>query len=193
MERIREEGDAYFVVLKGRQLGISSICRALMLWKAMNYVGQQCVFSAHTEPDTKRSMTIMREMLATMNRSHGYPLPSMESDSRILWRNLGSAIESRLASGKSQGRSSSINFLHATEVDYYDDVAAGSWERFKVGIMPSLKVRGAIAIVESTCQGRKALFYLYTQSLNPQSKWRHIFFPWYENPDYVETTPRELT
>jgi hypothetical protein len=193
MDRVKEEGDAFFVVLKGRQLGVSSICRALMLWKAMNYVGQQCVFSAHTEPDTKRSMTIMREMLATMNRALGYPLPSMESDSRILWRNMGSAIESRLASGKSQGRSSSINFLHATEVDYYDDVAVGSWKRFKVGIIPSLKVKGAIAIVESTCQGRKALFDLYSQSLNPQSKWRHIFFPWYENPDYVATTPCELT
>jgi hypothetical protein len=92
MESVREEGDAFFVVLKGRQLGISSICRALMLWRALNYVGQQCVFSAHTEPDTKRSMTTMREMLATMNRLYGYPTPSMESDSRILWRNSGSAI-----------------------------------------------------------------------------------------------------
>jgi hypothetical protein len=41
MESVRENGDAFFVVLKGRQLGISSICRALMLWRAMNHVGQQ--------------------------------------------------------------------------------------------------------------------------------------------------------
>jgi hypothetical protein len=193
MKSVREKGDAFFVVLKGRQLGISSICRALMLWRAMNHVGQQCVFSAHTEPDTKRSMTIMREMLKTMGKFYGYPAPSMESDSRILWRTAGSAIESRLASGKSQGRSSQINFLHATEVDYYDDVAAGSWDRFKAGIIPSMKVKGAIAIVESTCQGRKALFDLYTQSLNPQSKWKHMFFPWFENPEYVSAQEYDLT
>jgi hypothetical protein len=193
MDSLRIDGDAFFVVLKGRQLGISSVCRSLMLWRAINYVGQQCVFSAHTEPDTKRSMTIMREMLKNINKFYGYAVPSMESDSRILWRTSGSAIESRLASGKSQGRSSQINFLHATEVDYYDDVSAGSWEKFKMGIIPSMKVKGAIAIVESTCQGRKALYDLYTQSLNPQSKWKHMFFPWYENREYMSASKYDLT
>jgi hypothetical protein len=128
MNTVRDEGDTFFVILKGMQLGISSICRVMMLWKAMNYVGEQCVFSAHTDPDTKRSMIIMREMLTMIKKSYGYFLLTMESDSKVLWRNLGSATESRLASGKSQGRSSHINLLHATEVDYYDDVvgAAGN-------------------------------------------------------------------
>jgi hypothetical protein len=193
MGSVRARGDAFFVVLKGRQLGISSVCRAIMLWRAMNYVGQQCVFSAHTDPDTKRSMTTLREMMHSINSFYGYSMPSMESDSRILWRGSGSAIEARLASGKSHGRSSQINFLHATEVDYYDDVAAGTWEKFKAGIIPSMKVRGAIAIVESTCQGKKALYDLYTQSLNTQSKWEHMFFPWYDNAEYVTGDRYDLT
>lgn len=126
MTSVREEGDEFFVVLNGRQLGISSVRRTLMLWRAINYVDQQCVLSAHTEPDTRRDMTIMREMLKNINRFYGYPAPSMKSDIRILWYNSDSAIESRLEFGKSQGRSSQINFLHATEVGYYDDVRAGS-------------------------------------------------------------------
>jgi hypothetical protein len=193
MDSVRADGDAFFVVLKGRQLGISSVCRGMMLWRAMNYVGQQCVFSAHTDPDTKRSMTSLREMIHSINPFYRYQPPSLLSDSRILWRGSGSAIEARLASGKSQGRSSQINFLHATEVDYYDDVAAGCWQKFKTGILPSMKVRGAIAIVESTCQGRKALYDLYTQSLDPQSKWKHMFFPWYDNPEYVTADKYDLT
>jgi hypothetical protein len=47
----------------------------MMLWEAVNHVGQQGVFSPHTDPDTKRSMNIMQEMLSTMTKSYGYVSP----------------------------------------------------------------------------------------------------------------------
>jgi hypothetical protein len=61
MDTVRAEGDGPFIILKERQLEISSVCQTKMPPKAMNYVDQQCVFSAHIDPDTKRSMTIMGE------------------------------------------------------------------------------------------------------------------------------------
>lgn len=62
-----------------------------------------------------------------------------------------------------------------------------------MGIIPSIKLKGAIAIVESTCQRREAFYGLYTQSFGLQSKWKHSFFPWYKNPKYVSNMPHELT
>jgi hypothetical protein len=53
-----------------------------------------------------------------------WPIPSMESDSRRLRGNRGSAIESRLANRKSQGRS--------TEVGYYGNASAVARENSRL-------------------------------------------------------------
>jgi hypothetical protein len=78
-------------------------------------------------------------------------------------------------------------------VDYHGDVDAGCWQKLKTGMISSMKVQGTITIVETTCQGKKARDDLYIQSLDPQSKWKHMFFPWYNDPEYVTGDRYDLT
>jgi hypothetical protein len=138
-------------------------------------------------------MSVMREMLENLHPALGYPVAEILSDTRILWQRSGSAILPRLPAGKSEGRGMAVHFLHCTEADFYDTMQAGTWERFLGGVLPALPRKGAIFIVESTCQGRKALFDLYTKSLQPNSEWKHIFFPWFEEPQYVTDARHELS
>jgi hypothetical protein len=193
MDSLEQRGRAFFVILKGRQLGISTVCRGLMLWRALHFPGQQCVVAAHEVGLVRQCMSVMREMLENLHPALDYAKPNVVSDSRIMWQRSGSAILPRLPAGKSEGRGMPVNFLHCTEADFYDNMQAGTWERFMSGVLPALPKRGAIFIVESTCQGRKALFDLYTKSLQPNSSWQHIFFPWFEEPQYETDARQELS
>jgi hypothetical protein len=189
-----ETGRAFFVIIKGRQLGISTVCRGLAIWRALNFPGQQCVTAAHEDSLVRQNMVLIREMLDRLDRSIlPYPIPNIASDSRIFWQRNGSAIMPRLPAGKSEGRGLPVHFLHCTEVDFFDSIQSGCWSRFLGGILPALPRRGAIFIVESTCQGRGALYDLYLQSLAPQSEWRHLFFPWWKEEQYRSTVDQELT
>jgi hypothetical protein len=181
------------VISKGRQLGISTVCRGPMLWQALHRPGQQCVVAAPEVGLLRQNMSAIREMLDLLSHPLAYSRPEIRSDSRILWQRTGSAILPRLPAGKSEGRGMAVNFLHCTEVDYFDTLQSGCWERFLGGVLPALPRRGAIFIVESTCQGRKALYDLYLKSLQPNSEWRHLFFPWFENPQYRSEVTQELT
>jgi hypothetical protein len=193
MGRLENGRRAFFVILKGRQLGISTVCRGLMLWRALNFQGQQCVVAAHEVGLTKQSLTLMREMLESLPGAFGYPEPEISSDTRVMWRRSGSTVMQRLPAGKSEGRGLPVHFLHCTEADFFDTLQAGCWERFLGGVLPALPQRGSIFIVESTCQGRKALWDLYTKSMGPNSEWGHLFFPWFEEPQYRTDTRHELT
>jgi hypothetical protein len=164
-----------------------------MLWRALHQDGQQCVISAHEQGLVRQNMTVLREMLDNLPRCLNYPEPSILSDTRIVWKKSGSSITPRLPAGKSEGRGMPVNFLHCTGADFYDSIQAGTWERFVSGVLPALPRRDAIFIVESTCQGRKALFDLYAKSLLPNAEWNHIFFPWYGESQYTTGVRQILT
>ncbi|MDR2341333.1 MAG: hypothetical protein LBD72_03335, partial [Puniceicoccales bacterium] len=192
MEDLTTKGRSFLVVLKGRQLGVSTVCRGLMLWRALHRNGQQCTIVAHELGLVRQNISMLRDMLE-MPVAMGYPSPDVMSDSRILWYKIGSSILPRVPAGKSEGRGMPINFVHATEVDFYDSIQDGTWERFVGGLLPAIPKKGSIFIVESTCQGRKALYDLYTKSLAPNSEWRHLFFPWYEEEQYISDNRNELS
>jgi hypothetical protein len=86
-----------------------------------------------------------------------------------------------------------VNFLHCSEADFYDSIQEGTWERFMGGVMPAIPRKGSIVIVESTCQGRKALYDLYSKSLLPHSEWQHLLFPWYEEEQYISNNSNDLS
>jgi hypothetical protein len=193
LDSLSDGGRAFIVVLKGRQLGISTVCRGLMLWRALHFPGQQCVFSAHEMGLIKWNMTIIREMIENLPSFLGYPAPGITSDTRIGWKHSGSTILPQVPGGKSEGRGMTVNFLHCSEADFYDSIQEGTWDRFIGGVLPAIPRRGSIFVVESTCQGRKALYDLYTKSLAPNSEWKHVFFPWYEESQYVSDNRNELS
>jgi hypothetical protein len=190
---LRERGEAFLVVLKGRQLGVSTVCRAYMLWRALHREGQRCLMAAHADDAVRQSMGILRDMVNNMSSRPRYPAPEVASESRLSWKHSRSGIHTVLPAGKSEGRGTPVNVVHCTEVDYYDQQSPGTWARFKAGILPALNVRGCVFIVESTCQGRRALYDLYGDSLGPESRWRSLFFPWHEEPTYVTSRRYELT
>jgi hypothetical protein len=147
IDRIKDSlkscGRAFFVILKGRQLGISTICRGLMVWRSLNFPGQQCVVAAHEEGLVKQFMVLISGMLESMHSPHiHYPKPDILSAGRIFWKRSGSAIISRLPAGKSEGRGLPVNFLHCTEVDFFDSVNSGCWDRFLGGVLPALPESG---------------------------------------------------
>jgi hypothetical protein len=192
MESLAADGRAFFVILKGRQLGISTVCRGLMLWRALHRQGQQCTVVAHEQGLVRQNISMMRNMLE-WPLALGYPKPDVISESRISWRKTGCAILPRVPAGKSEGRGMAVNFVHATEVDFYDTLAAGTWERFLGGILPAMPKKGSIFIVESTCQGRKSLYDLYLSTQQPQSEWKHLFFPWWKESQYVSDVQQDIT
>jgi hypothetical protein len=157
MNSVRTDGDAFFVVLKGEATGDfigvlwhdalagDELCRPAVCVQRPHRSGHQAIHDHASGNDSLHQSILLLSAAVAL------------SDSRILWRGSGSAIGARLASGKSQGRSSQINFLHATEVDYSDNITAGCWQKFKTGRLPSMEVQGAIAILESTCQGKKGV------------------------------------
>src|SRR5207302_673626 len=118
-----DEDVHFFVILKGRQEGITTICGALDLFWHYEYEGMQGTFAAHEEMarDKFRAMlTMYHEGLPKTHRikllaNNRYFL-SWENRS-MLSMQIGGGVKKK--GGK--GRGAGYTFIHATEVSSWED------------------------------------------------------------------------
>ena len=176
------EGVHEFVVLKCRQIGLSTIGLALDLYWTGKYSGLTGSLVVHDDParDSFRSTLEMyhsglpdrwRRGIRTHNRNQLV----FDHGTRLLYRVAGS----RKTGGGALGRSSAISFLHATEISSWGDEQG----------LQSLK--GSMAetnpnrlyLWESTARGFN-MFYDMWMDAKRSVTTRAIFISWWANEIY---------
>lgn len=173
------------VVVKARQLGITTICAAFLFWRAY----------ASTTPTNSASilhkMEASKEVFAKVTNFYdSIPAPirrklSTKTASSLKFKASKSSYTAGTAGGKGGLRSFSLHLAHLSELCFYDDP-----EEVLANTIAALN--GNQIVIESTCQQYgDAVHSLVDRAQKGElpGRWELLFFPWHEHDDYAQDPP----
>ncbi len=188
-EQMERDHQVRMVIIKGRQQGISTFCRAMINWRLNYYPKTNALIVAQREKDLREKA--FRNLIDMYNLQL-QKMPLGHSTSTQLKIDHGpngySICFGEWAQAEGQSRGDRYNMVHLTEVDYYPD-----WLKFWGGLSQSIPTgNGSIVLIESTSAGHRALFDMYQQSLSKDSPFEYVFLPWYIQPEYRLKAPEDF-
>lgn len=184
IDRGIKEGVRFFVVLKSRQEGITTLCCLIDTYFAFRHDGTKAAIIA-SDDDVRQTMRIMingmvdsipetsgwrygttvsnRTLMAFANRSHMFFLTASKGGTR---------------EGGELGRSKGLNFVHGSEMGLWGDPSN------YYSLMPSLSTKNpnSLFLFEGTAKGLGLFWDMWREALESEEK-RAIFLGWWRNPD----------
>lgn len=175
-----EEGIHFFVILKGRQLGITTISLALDLYWLFTHPGLQGTLTTHDEESRDMfKSTLSMYMDGLENRwkipivQHNRNQLVLKSRSRFFYQIAGTRANGTLGRGKG------IAFLHGTETSSWGD------EEGLASLLSSLaeKNEKRLFVFELTARGFNMFHDMYVTAKRARTQ-KAIFCPWWRNQLY---------
>ena len=171
------------LVLKGRQLGISTVTEAILFIWCFLYPGASSLVLSKDQESSDYLFTMLKRywedgpftgLFSTKYNRIGY----------IEWADVGSSVRTDTASKADVGRGTTIQAVHCSEVAFWpmaDDIVASLGEAVPYE-------HGTIIVMESTAQGIGGYFHdewvKATDPTGTTSTFVPMFFPWWEHEEY---------
>jgi hypothetical protein len=187
------------VILKARQLGLSTFMQVMMLDRCLFNPNQTCGIVDKTDDDAKKKLSRMEfayDHLDDPDDPTTAPLgAAIKQAVRLLVSNkkeLEWSNGSKAWAGTSL-RGGTVQFLHISELGYIAFFNPKKAKEIKTGALNTVH-RGNIVVIESTHEGGKyGLNYdmvkLAQEAPQPddltEMDWRFHFFAWWRCPEYV--------
>jgi hypothetical protein len=182
IERGLNDGVHSFVVLKGRQLGITTIALALDLFFLFKYSGLSGSLVTHDEESRDMFKSTLSMYIDGLPQKFKVPLEShnrtqlvAKNRSRVAYQVAGTRKNSKLGKGKG------LTFLHATEVSSWGD------EEGLASLIASLSEINPhrLYVYESTAQGFNMFTDMWERAKDSTSS-RAIFIGWWMKETYAK-------
>ena len=176
-----EEGKHFFVVLKGRQLGITTISLALDLYWHFIHPGFQGTLTTDTEENRDQFRTTLAMYMEGLPTEYKIPLVShnrnqlvLKNRSRLFYQVAGIRAKGSLGRGKA------ITFLHGTETSSWGD------EEGLASLLASLAETNParLYLFESTARGFNMFHDMYVTAKRARTQ-HAIFCGWWRNELYA--------
>jgi len=167
----------YNIVLKSRQLGLSTLCALFALWYAMMYSDKNILIIATTQATAKNMLIKVHEMydnLPVWLRS----LHNTDEDNKLTIRFKNGSQIKAVASTEGAVRSEALSLLIADEYAFIQD-ADTIW----TAAQPALSTGGS-TIILSTPNGKGNSFHrLWSQAITGENQFNTIKLPWTVHPE----------
>lgn len=180
VERGLSEGIHTFIVLKGRQLGITTISLALDLFFLFKYSGLSGSLVTHDEESRDMFKSTLQMYIDGLPQKFRVPIDShnrtqlvAKNRSRVAYQVAGTRKNSKLGKGKG------LTFLHATEVSAWGD------EEGLASLIASLSEinPNRLYVYESTAQGFNMFNDMWERAKDSTAQ-RAIFIGWWRKETY---------
>lgn len=197
---IKEKRPVKAIILKARQMGLSTAVEAIIYWWTSTNKNINSVIIGHEESSSKNLYMMFRRYY-----DHTNPLfkPSIRYNTRTDLSferfdetgkqvGLGSSIKTATAGNKAAGRSDTINLLHASELGEWEngeDLVASLLET-----VPDEEVmdKPSMMFLESTAKGRGNYFHKeFKLAMAGKNNFMPFFFPWWILDSYERTATWE--
>ena len=174
-----EDDVHFFVILKGRQLGITTISLALDLYWQFTHPGWQGTLVADTEENRDMFRSTLAMYLEGLPKEYKIPLVAHNRNQMVLKNR--SRLFYQIAGNKSRlGQGKAITYLHGTET--------ASWgnEEGLASLIASLAEKNPerLYMFESTAQGFNMFHDMYKTAKRAKTQ-RAIFCGWWRNEFYT--------
>jgi len=176
------------VVLKARQLGITTYVAARFFLQTITHPGTLSVQVAHDQESAEEIFRVVHrfwENLPKDVRRKGALRTSRANIRQLLFPDIDSEYRVETAGDPNAGRGLTIHNLHCSEV--------ARWPRDGAETLASLRAavpREGEIVLESTPNGASGVFYEEWQRAEETKSARH-FFPWWYEDSYIEDDPAE--
>ena len=174
------------LLLKGRQQGCSTYVGGRYYHFTTHRKGIKTFILAHMEDATSN-------LFKMVQRYHEHcpkrlkPSTSFSNRKELVFDKLDSAYGLGTAGSGDVGRSDTIDFLHGSEVAFWNNT-----DEIKTGVLQAAEMAEEI-ILESTANGLGNMFHQMWQDASAgRGKYISIFVPWYWQDEYREQVPENF-
>jgi len=179
------EGEGDVLVLKGRQIGSSTIIVAWLFQKAFVSLEPLTLATmSHKASSARHLLGIIKRMNDSLPPALQRPI-SVDNGNELRFADTGAGVIAVSAEGKGGLRSFSCNALHISEFAFADNS-----EELKATAIAALN--GGKMIMESTAnRWGDGLHKEWMRAERGEADWNRLFFPWWGHKAYKMSLPLE--
>jgi len=164
------------IVLKSRQLGLSTVCAAYAVWMAIFQKDKNILVIATKLPTAMNF--IKKVSVILQNIPKWLLLPKYEPSKQAIVFSNGSTIKA-IPTSDDAGRSEALSLLIVDEAAFIRD-----FDEIWAGLSPTISTGGDVVIL-STPNGVGGQYYrLWTEAVAGQNGFNPIKIMWYQHPDH---------
>lgn len=176
-----ERGIRHFVILKGRQLGITTVSVALDLFWGFQHPGLQGGILFDTDSNKEKFRDTIRRYYESLPKRMRIPLVA-HNRYQTGFRNRSDfqyMVAGTRTSNESLGRAKALNFLHATECGFYAD--QDGLDTLSSSLAE--KNPNRLYIFESTANGFNSWYDIW-KTAKTATRQKAIFIGWWRKEEY---------
>lgn len=167
--------EKYNIVLKSRQLGITTVSCCLSLYYAITRPSSHCLLVSYSADSASTIFDKLKQMYEDLP-SVIKPVELANNRSALKFSN-GSKITVCTMGSKELARGASLTFVHISEVAFCKEEQVN---KQLLAIEQALLPNGKI-ILESTANGMNSFYELWNKAENKQSLYKPFFFNWIDD------------
>lgn len=178
--QLKEMGRVRAVLLKGRQMGMSTYIGARYFKKVITKRGQEAFILTHESEATKNLFEMTKRYYETLPEGL-CPVADRSSTKELRFLQFDSGYRVGTAGNTGVGRSQTLHLFHGSEVAFWPNA-----ELHDKGVIEAVSNEaGTEIILESTANGIGNYFHnMWKAAKSGQSEYQAIFMPWYWMKEY---------
>ncbi len=177
------------IILKGRQQGASTYTEGRFYWRISHRRGVKGYILTHEQKATDNLFGMVERYWKEAPPDYR-PHLGASNAKELIFDLMDSRYEVATAGSKDTGRSGTAQYLHGSEVAFWqsaDTHLAGIGQ-----VVPDAP--GTEIVLESTANGTANVFHeLWQMAVKGRSEYMPIFVPWFWQEEYTREVPIELT
>lgn len=176
------------IVLKARQLGVSTWIAARFFLKTAFIPGTLTVQVAHTQEAAESLFKMVHRFYRLLPQDVRESLGPVRANVRqLIFEATDSEYRVETAGDRNAGRGLTVSNLHCSEVARWPREASETLEGMRAALVPEGEL-----VLESTPMGASGCFWREWQDAASAGVVQH-FFPWWWEPAYVSQPAKEAT
>lgn len=187
-EQEHATGKVRAIILKGRQQGASTYTEGRFYWRISHRRGVKGYILTHEQKATDNLFGMVERYYNEAPPEYR-PHLGASNAKELIFDLLDSRYEVATAGRKDTGRSGTAQYLHGSEVGFWQHAAqhmAGIGQ-----VVPDAP--GTEIVLESTANGTANVFHEFWQMASKgRSEYMPIFVPWFWQDEYRRTAPADL-
>jgi hypothetical protein len=183
----RRTGRVRIVILKSRQVGISTYLCGRTYWKTTFKKGFQAFVLTQDDDTTTNLFNIVKRYYDN-GPDFVKPIIGASNAKQLIFSRLDSGYLVSTAGNKATGRGHTIQVFHGSEVSRWPNA-----DDHVGGVMRSVPgVDESEVYLESTAQGINNFFHTkWKAAVKGEGDFEYIFIPWYWHEEYVKEAPAD--
>jgi hypothetical protein len=176
----KEKGYVRALVIKARQVGISTYTEGRFFWKVTGTKNSNAFVLSHLSDATANLFRMVRTFYDNVPDPMFSPPLKSSTITGLEFADLNSSYRIGTARSVEVGRSGTNRFVHGSEVAFYPHQ-----NEIVAGLLQTAPPTGSEVILESTANGVGDWFHTQImRSLRGEGDWQVVFIPWFWMPEY---------